>query len=281
MNDFNTKVINFVNNISFKDTGAIKTHNKIITHEGISKEARGKSVDTKMSRETFEEFEDFPNHPRFEYEVELPSKVVKTKRNRDRLKESINKSTSPRMNRNSTVKHMNVNYITSNKPCQNVTYNPKDLSQERDRVKDLVFQNDPKIKKNMHNLPSSKNHRSMLKLHEKGLRKGTDLIDHEKSAASTNTKNYKLNLDKTSNLLAKYNKGGLTKIMEVPNTERSNYSGLEPNKLKPSKSRSRYDNEILSSTEKEESNNFKRKASGKYSRLEDYSANHVKRSKEE
>jgi len=39
--------------------------------------------------------------------------------------------------------------------------------------------------------------------------------------------------------------------MEVPHTDRTNLINFEPAKLKQSKSRSRYDNEVLSSNEKD------------------------------
>ena len=87
-------------------------------------------------------------------------------------------------------------------------------------------------------------------------------------------------MDKTDNTHEKYNKGPLGKIMEVPFTERSNIVSFEPSKLKQSKSRSRYDNEILSSNEKDYSQQYKRQNKNN-SRVGGYTEQNVKRSKEE
>lgn len=281
--DFSTRVIKFTDNIKFKDTGIIQSHNKIITHESITKEARGKSVDTRMSKETFEDIEDFPNHPKFEYEAPIiTNKAIKSKRNKDKLKESLHNSTSPRLHRNSTVKQMKLNYVTSNMPGQNITYNPKEKLEgnENDMVPELIFQNESVIKKNMKNLPSNKNHKSMLKLHEKGFKKVSSFFERDRSAACLGVKNQLFNLDRTNNITDKYTKGSLSKIAEVPNTERSNYAGLEPPMLKPSKSKSRYDNQVLSSSEKDESHKYKRHTSNTNSRLGEYTEPGVKQSKE-
>ena len=176
----------------------------MITNEGIAQEARGKSLDTRMSKETFEELEDFANHPKFEYDGIMHKKMPKTRRNKDKMKESIHKSTSPAMNRNNTVKNMNLNYVSSNKVGQNITYLPKDTTEEQivnpnSRIqKEVRFQKDSLLKKNMSNFPSSKNHRSMLKLHEKGLKKVSGFFERDKSASNLGVKN-QFNLDKTEN----------------------------------------------------------------------------------
>lgn len=184
------------------------------------------------------------------------------------------------MHRDSTVKNMNINYVTSNKPGDNITYIPKDKSGEQSHGKlaDLIAQKDSKLKKNVSNLPSSKNHRSMLKLHEKGFKKVTSFFEREKSANNLSIKQ-QFNLDKTDNILEKYNKGTLSKIIEMPHTERSNFVGFEPPKLKQSKSKSRYDNEIFSSGEKEDHNKYKRKPSNN-SRMGDINEADVKKSKD-
>jgi hypothetical protein len=278
--DFNTKIITFNDNIKVKDSGLLKTQNKVITHESITKEARGKSADTRMSKETFDGFEEFTGHPKFEYEAIVPHIIPSTKRNKDKLKESI-KSTSPRMHRNSTVKNMNVNYVSSNKPGGNISYAPKEslLGQNKDRFNDLVIQKDTKLKKNDSNLPTSKNHRSMLKLHEKGFKKVTSFFGHDQSANNLSIKQ-QFNLDRTDNILEKYNKGALSKIIETPHTERSNFGNFEPPKLKQQKGKSRYDNEIFSSSEAEEHNKYKRRPSNN-SRLDNYVECGVKKSKEQ
>ena len=87
--------------------------NRIITHENVAKEARGKSADT--NRESIDDFEEFQNHPKFEYEIIGNRKLDRNKRKKDKLKESIHNSTSPRLYRN--VKE----YETSNKNLQNIT----------------------------------------------------------------------------------------------------------------------------------------------------------------
>lgn len=275
IHDFNVKTISFVDNIKFKDTGTLKIHNRVITHEGISKEARGKSVDTKMSKETLEDA-DFANHPKFEYDALAHSRVSKGKKKREKLKESIHNSTSPRMHRNNRSNKI-INYVTSKEE----SYENRDS-----RVKDLVFQNNPKIKQNMGNYPTNKNHKSMLKLHEKGLKKVTSFYERDKSAASLGMKNHKFNIEKLNFQKDYYNKSALTKIIEAPNTERGNYHGLEPPVLKPSKSKSRYDNEILSSPENQQENKYKRNPIPEPSftpgqNFLEYNEHGVKRSKEE
>ncbi|CAI2387586.1 unnamed protein product [Moneuplotes crassus] len=272
--DFNTKVILFDDNIKIKDSGAVYTKNKVITDEGITREVRGKSADTRMSKETFDEFEEFAKHPKFEYEGPIAPKIPKTRRNQDIARESIHKSTSPRMNRNSTVKNMNLNYVSSNKVNQDVSYNQKKVRKEGEKCQ----KKDSLLRKNTSNFPSAKNHRSMLKLHENGFKKVTSFFERDKSASNLVNKN-QFNLDKTDNILEKYSKMPLGKIMEVPHTERSNLCNFEPPKIKPSKSRSRYDNEASSSNEKDYSQQYKRKQAKKNAAK--YSEQMVKRSKEE
>jgi len=178
------------------------------------------------------------------------------------------------------VKHLNSHYVSSNKQGQNVTYNYRDRSNEQDtsQIQDLAFHKDTKLKENMHNYPSSKNHRSMLKLHEKRLKKVSNIFERDKSATSIGMKNHKFNVDKTAQLLNKYNKTSMAKIVEVPNTESSDFMVAMQSKAKASKSSSRYDNEVLSSNEKIE-NMYKRNPGKANSRLGDYSAG-VKQSKE-
>lgn len=106
-------------------------------------------------------------------------------------------------------------------------------------------------------MPTSKNHRSMLKLHENGFKKVTSFFERDNSATNLVPKG-NFNLDKTDNILEKYGKMPLGRINECPQTERSGIGSFEPSKLKPSKSRSRYDNEVLSSNEKDYSQVYKR-----------------------
>jgi len=142
-------------------------------------------LDTRISKETFEELEDFTNHPKFEYDGPVPSKFPKTKRNKEKLKESIHNSTSPTMQRTNTVKNMNLNYVSSNKGGKNSNYVHKENVIENNsnlrQKKDIIH-------KNMSNFPSTKNHRSMLKLHEKGFKKVTSFFERDKSASNLGVK---------------------------------------------------------------------------------------------
>ena len=273
--DFTLKTITFVSNIHFPKWGEINVTNRIITHENVSKEARGKSVETKESKESIEELDDFQNHPKFEYDVIGTRKQERTKRKKDKLKESIHNSTSPRLNRN------NKEYETSNKNHQNITYNIEEnaCNQTENKMPENLLQKDWNLKKNMLNYPTNKNHRSMLKLHEKGFKKVASLWEREKSACSIGIKAQMVNNDK--------NNTNQTDIMIPKFTgEGSNYNknshivNFEPNALKVSKSKSRYDNEVLSSTEKDE-NVYKRKNETKNNKNHEYTPNGVKMSKEE
>lgn len=274
LKDFQIRIIEFKDDINIQSLGSITCKSKVITDETIHKESRGRSVDTRMSKETFSEFEDFANHPKFEYDGPIQQKFPKSRRAGEKLKESLHKSSSPRMHRNSTVKNMNLNYASSNKTGQNLTYNHKEnFSKPAEKPK----KKDSLLRKNHSNFPSTKNHRSMLKLHENGFKKNVSLFGRDKSAVNLDVKNH-TNLDKTDSLLGKYNKNPpMAKIMEVPHTERSNISKFEPNKVKLSKSRSRYDNEVLSSNEKDYSQQYKRKPKA----VKEYQEKAIKKSKEE
>ena len=271
--DFNVKIISFIDNIQFSKWGEISILNRIITHENVAKEARGKSADT--NRESIDDFEEFQNHPKFEYEIIGNRKLDRNKRKKDKLKESIHNSTSPRLYRN--VKE----YETSNKNLQNITYNiDENLWNHTDnKVPDNLLQKDINLKKNMLNYPTNKNHKSMLKLHEKGFKKVTSLWEREKSASSIGIKAQMLNREKnnqnnTDMMIPKF-------LGDVPHTiKANNLADFEPTNFKISKSKSRYDNDVLSSTEKED-NVYKRKNETKNIRASDGSQNGVKMSKEE
>lgn len=183
VHDFSTRIIAFSNTLQITSPGTIQTHSKIIKHSAILQDSKGKSIDT----------EDFPT---FNYEelgtsgLQGNSKQPKTRRHQEKLKQSIHNSTSPRINRNHTVKQIPTNYVTSNKMGQNITYDPEVCN-----LKD--FKNMQKMKPNF----GIKNHRSMLKLHEKGMKE-------EKAM----TKQGKFTVEKTAQLLGKYHRNAITKI---------------------------------------------------------------------
>ena len=117
-------------------------------------------------------------------------KQPKTRRHQEKLKQSIHNSTSPRINRNHTVKQIPTNYVTSNKMGQNTTYDPEVCN-----LKDIKKMQ--KMKPNF----GMKNHRSMLKLHEKGMKEEKGM-----------TKQNMFHVEKTAQLLGKYHRNALTKI---------------------------------------------------------------------
>lgn len=242
----------FENNIRLKDFGTLKIKNKVIKNDYVWQEVRGKSLDTRTSKETFnEDFESILNHPKFEYDELAQSKPQRSKRNKkDRLRESIHNSTSPRLNRNAN-QNMQVKYETSNKTSRNVTYIPKEGSFENEeQIKDIIYRNDQSTKNLMKN-QINKNHKSMLKLHEKGLKKVTSFIDKESASNKlfTQPQSNKFWIDRK-------NTQAVIPIQQ--------YVVPEQPRLKNSKSKSRYDNQILSSSEKEDTsddNKFKRNVS--------------------
>ena len=146
--DFSVEFTQFVNNIKIKEFGSLKIQNKVIKHESICKENAGKSSLDKVSLDTLNDINEVLNHPKFEYDEITRSKTNRNKKHRrDNLKESLHNSTSPRMSRSTKPQDMQINYKTSNKTTQNVTYNQKDSScDDTDRIKDIVYQKDRSVK---------------------------------------------------------------------------------------------------------------------------------------
>jgi len=237
--DFYTKVLLFDENIQIQESGSIFTRGKTITDEEIAKEVRGKSVDTRISKDTLEDFGNFVKHPSFECNHSNAAKLSKFRRENEVLRESNHNSTSPLVFRNSAAKKTNLNHFGSNKKSLVLSYAKKHIRNGNNKIKKRDFLS----KNNNSEFLNIKNNCSMFKVSESGLRKAASFFERERLSSNQMSQN-QFTLDKKDNGMEKYAKAPMGKISEIPHTQRSQISNFEPVMIKKSKSSSRYANDL-------------------------------------